>query len=132
LAPCRRQGYAIGTLRPTFLGRPIRSPLHEAWRFIGSWGKEAALLNADPAKGIKGPKRKETAGHPPWTADEIDAYRARWPIGTIVRAAMELLFLTGARISYGILIGPQHVDRDGVLTFIHQKTGEPAHVPLSG
>lgn len=104
---------------------------HKAWRFIGSWGKEATLLAEDPAEGVKGPKRKETAGHPPWTADEIDAYRARWPIGTVARAAMELLFFTGARISDGVQIGPQHVDRDGVLTFIQQKTGEPAHVPWS-
>lgn len=102
---------------------------HKAWRFACAWAVDASLLPADPSHGLAAPERVATEGHPPWTAEEIGAYRARWPVGTVARAVMELLHWTGARISDAVLIGPQHVDRDGVLTFRQSKTGDPAHVP---
>lgn len=60
---------------------------------------------------------------------EIEAFRARWPIGSATRAAMEILRFTGARISDAVRIGPDMVARDGVLTYRQVKTGGPAHVP---
>lgn len=101
----------------------------KAWRFVCGWGVEAEQIKQDPTVGLKGPERGSSEGHPPWTEDEIALFRARWPVGSVARAAMELLFWTGARISDAVLIGPQHVDRDGVLTFRQTKTGDPAHVP---
>lgn len=101
----------------------------KAWRFLGRWARRAGLLPSDPTKAAEAPPRAATLGHEPWTEDELAAYRARWPMGTVARAAMELLHWTGARIGDGVLVGPQHVGRDGVLAFRQSKTGDVAYVP---
>lgn len=100
----------------------------KAWRQVCTWAVDAGLIADDPSDGIKRKAIPKSDGHPAWTRDEVEKYRARWPIGTVPRAAMELLFWTGARISDAVLIGPGMVS-DGVLTFRQQKTGQRAHVP---
>jgi integrase len=42
---------------------------------------------------------------------------------------MELMHLTGCRVSDAVLIGPQMVGRDGVLAYRQNKTGAQAFVP---
>jgi integrase/recombinase XerD len=96
----------------------------KAWRFL------CHGMLPDPSKAVTVPQQK-TDGHPPWTADEITAYRMRWHIGTVPRAAMELLFWTGARISDGVRIGRGNVGPDGVLAFRQKKTGGMAYVAWS-
>lgn len=100
----------------------------KTWRFICAAAKEAGLLESDPSRGVTA-HRQATVGHEPWTADDVTAFRKRWSVGTSARAAMELLHWTGARISDAVLIGPQHIDRQGVLSFVQVKTGDPAFVP---
>ncbi|WP_245191027.1 tyrosine-type recombinase/integrase [Jannaschia formosa] len=101
----------------------------KAWRFLAAHGTRAGLLADDATQGIVIEHRGRVIGHEPWSADEIAAYRARWPVGTVPRAAMELLFWSAARIDDGAKIGPGMVDREGVLTFRQHKTGGLAHVP---
>lgn len=100
-----------------------------AWRVWGAWCTERGMIGADPTHLVKPPKAAPTEGHPPWTAADIDAFRARWPIGTTPRALMELAYWTAARVSDLVKLGPQMVGRDGVLTFRQQKTGQPTYVP---
>lgn len=101
----------------------------KAWRALVAYGLQAGMLMADPTEGVKRPKPARTDGHEPWTRAEVEAFRARWPIGTVQRAIMELLYWTGARISDAVMIGPGMVDRGGALTFRQVKTRELAHVP---
>lgn len=101
----------------------------KAWRFLTRHGIEAGMLDSDPAATIRLAAR-DSDGHPPWTADDVARFRARWPVGTTARAAMELLHWTGARIGDAVLIGPQMV-RGGVLTYRQGKTAAPAHCPWS-
>lgn len=101
----------------------------KAWRAICRHGMEIGLLTTDPTRDVVKKKVPQTEGHQPWTDAEVAAFRAAYPIGTATRAIFELLHWTGARISDAVLIGPQHVDADGVLTFRQEKTGDPAHVP---
>lgn len=99
----------------------------KAWRFLVRAMIEDGKLDTDPAANI----RVSTAGgdgHTPWTLRDIEAYRERWPVGTVPRAAMELLFWTGARLGDSVMIGPQKV-RGGILTYRQSKTGEDAHCP---
>jgi integrase/recombinase XerD len=103
----------------------------KAWRLICSHALDLHLIRADPSEGVRRPQPLRHTGHPAWTQDQIEAYRARWPIGTPQRAVMELLHWTGARISDAVQIGPQHVGRDGVLVFKQRKTGDTAFVPWS-
>lgn len=99
------------------------------WRFLCSFGVERGLLPRNEALDVAMPKPKKKGGHPAWTAADIEAFRNRWPIGSVTRAAFELLRLTGARISDSVLLGPGMVARDGVLSYRQVKTGGLAHVP---
>ena len=114
----------LATLPP----HPANSRL-KAWRKICAYGVEVRLMAVDPSEGIKRKRTPKTKGHPPWTLDEIDAFRAHWAIDTIQRRAVELLFWTGARVSDAVRLGRGVVGRDGVLSFNQDKTGEPAYVP---
>lgn len=101
----------------------------KAWRLLTRYGAATGALTGDHARGVRPPRLPRSDGHAPWTAAEVERFRARWPVGTIERAAMELLHWTGARIGDAVLIGPQHVGADGVLSFRQAKTGGLAHVP---
>lgn len=101
----------------------------KAWRFLFALAVDAGKATTDPSQAVTAPKRPRSDGHPPWTADEVDAYRARWPIGTVPRAAFELLFWVGCRIGDAVRLGPGMVGRDGVLSFHQNKTGGLAYVP---
>lgn len=100
-----------------------------AWRAWGAWCVERGLITSDPSVSVKPPKAEKNDGHPPWTAADIAAFRARWPVGTAPRAVMELAHWTGARVSDLVRLGPQMVGPDGVLTYRQSKTKAPAHVP---
>lgn len=100
----------------------------KAWRMICAHGLDAGLIETDPSTGVK-VARTKTDGFPPWTLADIEAFRVRWPIGTAARAALELLFWTGARVSDGVSLGPGMVGKDGVLSFRQEKTGYAAYVP---
>lgn len=101
----------------------------KAWRQLCGWALTAGYLSMDPSAGIKRKAIPKSDGHLPWTDDDIDRYRARWPIGSVPRAAMELMLWTGARISDAVLIGSGMIDRQGVLVFRQHKTGDMAYVP---
>ncbi|MFN6976779.1 MAG: tyrosine-type recombinase/integrase [Gemmobacter sp.] len=101
----------------------------KAWRLLCRYGASVGALADDPARTVRQPRTPRTDGHAPWTAAEIARFRARWPFGTVERAAMELLHWTGARIGDAVLIGPQHVGDDGVLTYRQSKTGDLAYCP---
>lgn len=105
-----------------------------AWRAWGAWCKERGLILDNPAVTVRLPKQvkaKGKIGHRRWTPDEIERFRARWPIGSAPRAMMEFLFWTGFRISDAVRAGPQMIDRGGVLVMVQRKTGEAAYVPWS-
>lgn len=101
----------------------------KAWRFLFALATDAGKAAEDPTQAVTAPRRPRSDGHPPWTADEIDAYRARWTTGTVPRAAFELLFWTGCRIGDAVRLGPGMIGRDGVLAFRQNKTHGTAYVP---
>lgn len=103
----------------------------KAWRVWSAICLPMGWISDDPTHGIKKPRRAATGGHPTWTLNEIAAFRAAYPIGSTPRAIMELALWTGARIGDLVRIGPQHVERDGVLVFRQSKTGDASYVPWS-
>lgn len=101
----------------------------KTWRAMAKHGVETGALVADPTDGIRAPALPKSDGFPAWTRDDVDAFRARWPVGMVQRAIFELLYWTGCRISDAVIIGPGMVNRDGVLAYRQTKTRGMAYVP---
>ncbi len=100
------------------------------WRGFCKWMVEHDRLEHDPSDGLKKSATAKSKGHPPWTADQIEAFRGYWPIGSIERLAFELIYWTGSRVSDAVRLGPGNIDREGWLTFHQQKTGGEVWIPF--
>lgn len=106
----------------------------KALRPAFAWIKANGLIGADPMARVTRPKVRKTDGYEPWTADDIERFRARWPVGTTERLAFDLALYTGQRRADLVGIGWQHLRRvDGreVLSIRQSKTGATAYVPMS-
>jgi integrase/recombinase XerD len=102
----------------------------KAWRIWAAWSATRGIIAADMTLTLR-LKRRKTTPRPPWTPAHKADFRARWPIGSVPRAIMELTNWTGARASDVVHLGPQMIRADGVLAYRQQKTGELAYVPWS-
>jgi integrase len=98
-------------------------------RGLFQWCVEHGHLKADPTAGLR-VKMPKTAGHATWSDDDVERYRARWPLETPARLAFELLHETGLRIGDAALVGPQSI-LDGVLRIVTEKTGEPVSIAVT-
>jgi len=134
-----RDKYGTGMLahlKPDYIRLDIsKLPPHKAnkrlkaWRKLCGWAVEAGLIHVDPSDGVKRKRPPKTDGFLPWSRDHIEAFRERWAIGTGQRAAMELLFWTGARTNDAVTLNRGMVGRDGLMAFKQSKTGGIAYVP---
>jgi integrase len=97
-------------------------------RALFHWAIDADLVSVDPTAGVK-LIRTKSEGHATWTAADIAAYRARWPIGTRERLAFDVLYFTGLRRGDAVRLGRQHV-RDGVATIVAEKTAKVLNIPI--
>jgi integrase len=66
------------------------------------------VLAINPVAGIA-VKRPKTPGHRPWTPEQIEQYRARWPLGTEARLVLEFAYQTMSRRGEVVRLGPQHL-----------------------
>jgi integrase/recombinase XerD len=101
----------------------------KTWRWVVKWAILNGFLDSDPTERVALPRTAPTDGHPAWTADDVQAFRNHWPLETRQRLAMELLQWSGARISDAVILGPQHVGKDGVIAYTQKKTGSMAYCP---
>lgn len=97
-------------------------------RGLFGWAAEADLMSETPTKDIKITKPK-TEGFAVWTDEEVERFRAAYPLGTRERLAFDVLFYTGLRKSDAIKAGRQHV-KGGVLTLRTAKTGETVSIRI--
>ena len=51
-------------------------------RALFKWAIAAELVKKDPTQGVENVARPKTEGFHPWTMDEVERFRARWPSGT--------------------------------------------------
>jgi integrase len=84
----------------------------------------------DPTKGIAGIKLPKSKGHHTWTDDEIEHYRAHWPVGTQQRLVMEFALETASRRGEVVRLGPQHV-RNGRIRIERTHGSEDVDMPMS-
>lgn len=115
----------LSKLRP----HPANNRL-KVWRAACAWWKERGFIATDPTEGIKRRRIPKTKGHATWTAADVEAFRARWPVGTRERLALELLHWTGARMSDAVKLSEGMIGRDGWLTYTQGKTEGIAGCPV--
>lgn len=71
-------------------------------------------------------------GHPDWPDEVIALYRAKWPVGTKQRLALELIIQTAQRKSDALRLGRQNLTAGGdALRFRQQKTGTEMTIPVT-
>jgi integrase len=86
----------------------------------------------DPTTGLKALKMR-AGGFYTWTEADIAAFEARHKIGTRARLAFGLLLYTAQRRSDVVVMGRQHIRRDGDgerLTIRQKKTGAVVEIPV--
>ena len=88
----------------------------------------AGLLRKDPAADVLPPKHKSKPIYT-WDEDQIAAFEARWPIGSLPRLALALHLYTGQRLSDTTQMGWQHV-RNGMIHITQEKTKTPVSIPV--
>lgn len=94
-----------------------------------AWALDAGYVRVDPAAGVQ-VARPRSEGYAVWTEDDLAAFRARWPLGTRERVALEVLFGTGLRRGDATRVGRPHL-RDGVIRMTTEKTGERVAIAVS-
>lgn len=97
-------------------------------RALMEFAIDVGLRRDDPTLGIK-VKTPKTDGFKSWEEDDIAAFRAKHPIGTRARLALELLLGTGQRLGDVIRMGHQHI-RAGVVHVRQNKTGAVLNIPV--
>ncbi|MBB95641.1 MAG: hypothetical protein CML68_13750 [Rhodobacteraceae bacterium] len=102
----------------------------KTWRYLMAHAIDLQWIATDPSANISKKKTPKARQHPPWTAEDITAFRAKWAIETPQRLAFELLHWTGARMVDAVRLGPGMVDTDGWLHFTQNKTREPVWIPF--
>ena len=84
----------------------------------------------DPTEGIANIKLPKSKGHHTWTDDEIDQYRAHWPLGTQQRLVMEFALETASRRGEVVRLGPQHV-KNGRIRIERTHGSNDVDIPMS-
>jgi integrase len=103
-------------------------------RQLMAYALTEGMITADPTAGIK-PLRIESEGFKTWPDEYVAAYRARHPLGSMARLALELLIGTGQRRSDVVRLGRQHVRAGDILSFRQFKGrrragGQEVHIPI--
>lgn len=97
-------------------------------RALFRWAKESGLVEVDPAHDVSF-IRVKTEGFAPWTLAEVEAYRKRWPLGTVQRLALEIYVNTGFRRGDAAAVGRQHI-RDGLIQMRAGKNKVQLFIPI--
>lgn len=85
------------------------------------YGADIEMIPFNPARGIKRLKLRE-GGFRSWREDEIAAFQAHWPAGSLPRLTFTLALCTGAARGDLVRLGPRNVSEDRIV-FRRQKTG---------
>ena len=93
-----------------------------------AYAKQRGWIDADPTKGVDYVKPM-AGGIKAWTIEDVQAYEARHPVGTMANLALRVLLFTGLRRSDAVLLGRQHV-RGGIVRFKPGKTENSSGVTV--
>jgi integrase len=89
-----------------------------------------SMRKDDPTAGIASIRLPPSKGHHTWTDDEIEQYRAYWPVGTQQRLVMEFALETASRRGEVVRLGPQHV-KNGRIRIERTHGSKDVEIPIS-
>lgn len=87
------------------------------------------IIPSSPAAGIALDKPK-SKGFRTASAEDIERFQARWPVGTLERTAFDLALYTGAARVDLVKLSRNNISGD-LLTYRRQKTGTLSKVPIT-
>jgi integrase len=99
-------------------------------------GAEMPILKENPCLGVKRfpiPKPadpEEEIGHPTWSDEELGRFERAYPLGTRERLVYAVLVYSGLRIGDAARLGRQHVQKDGTIKIITEKTRTAVHIAI--
>jgi integrase len=99
-----------------------------AFAAANGWHSDRDLM-----RDVKAPVPRNRVGFATWGEEQIERYRARHPLGTVPRLAMELMLNTVQRPGDALRLGPQHVriiDGERWLAVRQSKTATPLLLPI--
>jgi integrase len=120
------RGRAVGGVEAA---RKLRKELRRFFGFavkLGWFSKNPV----EESQAVKVAPSERSTGYYTWSEEDIARYRARWPLGTKQRLAMELILWTDQRKVDAIHLGRQHV-RDGKFVIRQSKTGKRLVLPIA-
>ncbi|MXP25446.1 tyrosine-type recombinase/integrase [Altererythrobacter indicus] len=91
------------------------------------------MIDHNPAEDtdiVRERREEKTGGFHCWTEEEINTFRARWPIGSRERLGMELILWTDQRRSDVVRMGREQI-KDGRIPVVQEKTGKRLWLPLA-
>lgn len=98
------------------------------------FAEASKIITGSPMKHVglvKVAAGEKSEGFYAWSEDDIAQYRARWPLGTKQRLAMELILWTDQRKVDSIHLGRQHV-KGGKFVLRQTKSGKRLILPIAG
>lgn len=98
----------------------------KASRKLFQFAIERGLMKVDPTAGIKLLALPNVDGFHTWTEEEVEAFEARWPVGTRERLALDIMLYTGLRRSDAVRLGRQHM-KNGRITIRTEKSVNSGH-----
>lgn len=111
--------------RATGKGHPANNWLR-AIKPVFAFARERNIISRDPAKGVDYVKAIK-GGHTMWQVEDVLAFEARHPLGTMANLALRILLFTGFRISDAVKLGHQHL-RGGTIRYRPKKTATTSGV----
>ena len=87
-----------------------------------AWAIKNDLAAVNPAEKLE-KLGGRSEGFYTWTEDDVEAFEAKWAIGSRPRLAMAIMLYLGVRRSDAVVIGRKHVSRDGQMVTFHMFKG---------
>jgi integrase len=118
----------IGKLRPFAQKEWVKTIRH-----MNKFALDTGMITTDPTAGVKPARAPKSTGFKTWEEQDIAAFEAHFPVGSVPRLAFAIMLFTGLRISDSVRLGAQHI-RNGVVSIRPQKTSRTTavevHIPL--
>lgn len=108
--------------------RTAANMLRKRLKALMQFAIRQGLAKSNPVDATR-PFKIDSEGFHTWSEEEIAAYEAHHPVGTMARLTFDLLLFTGQRGGDIRLLGPGHV-RSKRITLTQEKTGVTVSLPI--